>query len=114
MSYTINNTAKEVTIIVHGRGSVTLPLSVTDSDDIEQDISASTYYFEIKEAGIRELMIANPDNSNQKLVQLDRANIEALKDGKNRFAIIDETDADYPVVHADGFVLRDGYTGSPS
>jgi hypothetical protein len=112
-----NATITDSTISVHGRGSLELPVQIFDPETcgpaVQRDIHADTYYFEVDGANIRKQLVANPLDPLGLLLQLTRTEVESLLTTPLRFALIDETDATYPVVEWFGTIARFGYTGTP-
>lgn len=102
---------------VHGRGSLTEPFEVFDKDSdgfvTQRDISAHTIYFEVKGAGIRNLLVANPGDALGLMIQLTEDDVEALETTALKYAIRDETVDSFPVVLNEGTIRRAGYTGAP-
>jgi hypothetical protein len=109
-----NQTVTDSSIVVHGRGSLVIPYKVT-SGGVQVDLSTYTLYFEVSGAGIREALVANPDDALGKLIVVNRTDVEKLKTVELNFAVIDETagGSGLPRVLWSGKISRNGYIGAP-
>ena len=101
------------TIVVHGRGSLSLPYQVKNATGTRVDISGWNIIFEVDGVPISTALVADPNDAQGLLIELTRAQIATLKTKATRFAVIDVRNETKPVVLWEGTIRRSGYAGDP-
>jgi hypothetical protein len=109
-----NQTVTADEIIVHGRGSLSIPYKVM-SGSVQVDLSTYSLFFEVNGAAIRVALEVDPNDALGKVIVLHRTDVEKLKTVPLSFAVVDETGivGGLPRVLWDGKISRDGYIHSP-
>lgn len=112
-----NQTIRDDSIRVHGRGSLDIPYKVEDASGAQIDISQWEVYFEVDGLPnpIRERLSPDPNDPLGLRIVLERSQVEGLSRATRKFAVIDETNLvnELPVVLWSGTIRRDGYVGTP-
>jgi hypothetical protein len=85
-----NQTVTADEIIVHGRGSLSIPYKVM-SGSVQVDLSTYSLFFEVNGALIRVALEVDPNDALGKLIVLHRTDVEKLKTVPLSFALVDET-----------------------
>lgn len=104
-------------ITVHGREGLNIPYvrfqKETTGRETQIDISASDIYIEIPAADLRVKLVTNPQDDKGLIIRLTRDDVEKIPIIPSDFAVIDESNADYPDVGWEGKIKRVGYVGAP-
>jgi len=96
-------------IKVHGRSSLTLPLSYKDADGNAVDLNDYVLFFESLGANIRKPLIADDTNPFGKAIFLSVEEVDQLPTRAVDFIVRDETDNDRPIIFASGQLQRVGW-----
>ena len=104
-------------ISVHGREALNLPYKRWATEEngtrVQLDISGSSMFLEVPGAQLRRPLLVDPSDPKGLRMYLERSDVERLPAVDTPYIIVDETDADYPVVELEGTIIRTGYKGAP-